>query len=223
MNICVAIPSKNEARNIGDLIQKIKRLKLDVVVIDDGSTDATASIAKKHGAIVLRNEQNKGKGVSLRMAFDFVIVHNYTGVIVMDGDGQHDPADIPHFIDKVKSTHAGLIVGNRMIKPDDMPFIRWCTNTFMSMIISSISRQNIPDSQCGYRYISSDVLEKMKFISKKFEIESEILIEASRAGCIIDSVSIRSIYQGQTSKINPIIDTLRFLRFIIRKLWVSRN
>ncbi|MFC1703432.1 glycosyltransferase family 2 protein [Candidatus Omnitrophota bacterium] len=223
MKICVIIPSKNEAKNIGRLVKKIKQLNLDVLVIDDGSADDTGSLAKKQGAIVIKNDINLGKGMSLRKGFEFALEEGYTGVIVMDGDGQHDPTNIPDFLKKSQTSKAGIIVGNRMKKPDNMPFVRWCTNNFMSMIISSMSRQNIPDSQCGYRYIGADVLRKMRLISKKYEIESEILIEASRAGYTIDSVSIKSIYQGQTSKINPIIDTLRFLRFIIRKTWISRH
>ncbi len=222
MKTCVVIPSKNEAERIGELVRKIKQLNLDAIVIDDGSTDKTSEIARESGAIVLRNEKNLGKGLALRKAFDYILTKDYAGVIVIDGDGQHDPANIPSFIEKAQATGAGVIVGNRMIKPENMPFIRWCTNNFMSMIISSISRQNIPDSQCGYRYIDINVLKKIKLISKKFEIESEVLIEASRVGYIIDSVSIKSIYQGQTSKINPLFDTLRFLRFIIRKTWFAK-
>jgi len=110
-----------------------------------------------------------------------------------------------------------------MDKPKDMPFVRIWTNKFMSWFISSMVKQKIPDTQCGYRLIKKDVLSKINLVSYNFEIESEILIKAARLGFKIESVPIKSVYAGEKSRINPVVDTIRFFKFAIKELWTSRN
>ena len=223
MNICAIIPAYNEAKTIGYLCEETKKEGFDVLVIDDGSTDTTARIAKEKDAIVLRNEKTIGKGASLRKGFDYAINQNYDAILTMDGDGQHDPQDIPQFIDKIKQADAKIVIGNRMFRTRNMPFIRWCTNKMMSIFISSICRQYIPDSQCGFRYIDMKALKTFELSTSNFEIETEVLIEASKKGYKIYFVPIKTIYQDQESKINPFLDTLRFFGFIFRKKWTSRK
>ena len=138
MNICVIIPSYNESKVIAGLVERIKKIGLEVVVIDDGSQDNTATLAAQMGATVLRNEKKLGKGASLRKGFAFALQKPFTAVITMDGDGQHDPADIPKFIAAANNKEPCLIVGNRIVNPQGMPAIRWLTNRFMSSIISLI-------------------------------------------------------------------------------------
>jgi glycosyltransferase involved in cell wall biosynthesis len=193
------------------------------LVIDDGSSDQTSRIAKEKGATVIRNDKTIGKGASLRKGFNFVIDKNYDGILTLDGDGQHDPEDILQFIEKVKESDAKIVVGNRMFKTRNMPFARWLTNKIMSSFISSICRQNIPDTQCGFRYINKEALKSLELSTSNFEIETEILIEAGRKGYKIYSVPIKTIYQDHKSRINPFLDTMRFFGFIFRKRWTSRN
>jgi len=223
MKICAIIPAYNEAKTIGYLSEEAKKKGLDVLVIDDGSSDSTGRVAKEKGAKVLRNEKTVGKGASLRKGFDFAISQNYDGIITMDGDGQHDPEDIPQFIDKINESNAKIIVGNRMFRTRNMPFIRWCTNKIMSTFISSICRQYIPDTQCGFRYIDIKALKSFELSTANFEIETEVLIEARKKGYKIYFVSIKTIYQDQESKINPFLDTLRFFGFIFRKKWTTKH
>jgi len=223
MKTCVIIPTYNEARSIGDLISQILKLDLEAVVVDDGSGDATSQIAKDNGAVVLRNETNEGKGASLIKGFHYALENNFDAVITMDGDGQHLPSDIPYFLRLAKYSDSAIFIGNRMNKPRSMPWVRLSTNKFMSWFVSKIARQYIPDTQCGFRLIKKDVLNKLILNTRKYETESEILIKASRLGFKIESIPIKAIYADEKSQINPLVDTLRFFGFIFREIWTIQS
>jgi len=218
MKICVVIPAYNEAGAIGGIIEKIRKQGLEVVVVDDGSRDCTAEAAKAAGGRVLLNDRNKGKGASLARGFDYALDHNFNAVITMDGDGQHLPSDIPKFINRAAASRNSVFIGNRMIRIKNMPWLRVMTNKFMSWLISVITRQEIPDTQCGFRLIKKEALDKIHITTNKFEVESEILLQAARRGFVIESVTISTVYRGEKSKINPITDTIRFFGFILREI-----
>jgi len=222
MKACVIIPTFNESRTIAGLVREIRGLGLDVLVIDDGSDDPSALLAQKGGATVLRNDANQGKGVSLNRGFRYALKKGFDAVITMDGDGQHLPSDIPQFVQLAASSDTGIFIGNRMQKLDCMPRLRRLTNKLMSWFISKIVRQDIPDSQCGFRLLKKSLLEKLELTSRKYETESEVLIKASRLGCRIISIPIQTVYSGEKSQINPVVDTLRFFRFIVKELLLSR-
>lgn len=217
MKICVLIPSFNEEKTIGWLVRSVRELGHDVIVIDDGSMDHTAKMAQEAGAEVIINEQNMGKGASLRKAFKILIGRSLDAAVVMDGDGQHLPGDLSRFVSRFAETGSGVIVGNRMEKATGMPLVRWVTNAFMSYFISKKCGQRVPDTQCGYRLISMEVLRALELETENFEIESEILLDASRKGFELDSVPVASVYNGQHSAIHPVRDTIRFWRFILKK------
>lgn len=217
MKICVIIPAFNEEKNIRWLVFSLKENGYSVVVVDDGSSDATSAEAASAGAEVLRNGVNQGKGASLIRGFSYIKNGGFDGIIVMDGDGQHLPGDIPALLLPAGDGKC-MVVGNRMAKPGEMPFARWLTNKFMSLLLSCLTRQRIPDSQCGFRFIPSATLRKMKLSCSNYEIESEMLLAAGRSGCKILSVPVRSVYRGTKSQIDPLVDTVRFFRFIWRQL-----
>ncbi len=223
MRLCIIIPTYNESAQIGNIIRQIRLQQKEVVIIDDGSGDTTAQISQNCGAIVLKNSKNQGKGFSLIRGLRYVLNNNYDAVITMDGDGQHCPQDIRNFIQEAQSSEAGIIIGNRMHSPRRMPVIRILTNKFMSWLISGLIKQRIPDTQCGFRLIKNDLLKKLRFTTRRFETESEILIQASRLGYKIESTPIKSVYQKEKSQINPVIDTLRFINFIRRQLWIMKS
>jgi glycosyltransferase involved in cell wall biosynthesis len=218
MKACVVIPTYNEARTISVLVKQIRKQGLDALVIDDGSSDNSGQIARDNGALLLKNEQNLGKGASLIKGFDWALKNSYDAVITMDGDGQHLPEEIPDFIQAAQDRDKDIIIGNRMSQRRNMPLVRVWTNKFMSWIISKVTKQKIPDSQCGFRLIKKEVLARLHLVTSKYEIESEILIKASRLGFKIASVPIKSVYVGERSHINPFIDTLRFIKFIHKEL-----
>jgi len=222
MKICVIIPTYNESKEISRLIKEIKQQNLHVLVIDDGSTDSTGQIAKDAGAEVLINEHNLGKGSSLIKGFEHALKAGFDAVITLDGDGQHSPLDLPVFLAAANASDSQFFVGNRMHQTKGMPLIRIITNKFMSWLLSLVARQNIPDSQCGFRLIKKEALGKLNLRTTKYEIESEMLIRASRLGFKIESVAITTIYAGAKSKINPFMDTIRFFKFLLRELWTTR-
>jgi glycosyltransferase involved in cell wall biosynthesis len=215
MKICVVIPAYNESANILSLIQDIKKYQLEILVIDDGSTDNTFSIAKDAGVQAMLNLNNQGKGASLIKGFRYALENNFDAIITMDADGQHLAQDLPSFIEEANDANIHIVLGNRMFNVEKMPFLRVITNKFMSWLISIISKQEIPDTQCGFRLIKREVFKNVKLSTSKYETESELLIKASRLGFKIKSIPIRSIYGRGKSQINPFIDTLRFLKFII--------
>ncbi len=221
MKICVIIPVHNESKEIGRLVQRVKNKGFDVLVIDDGSTDFSGRIAKEQGAMVLTHDIKKGKGQSLRDGFEYVKEKPYTGVITMDGDGQHAVEDLDRFIARATQVPQSVIVGSRMDNAKGMPAIRFLTNKFMSSLISSLCHQHVPDTQCGFRYLGSEVLKHLQLNCNDFEIESEVLMKASRNHFKIYSVPIQTIYRDEKSKINPLKDTFRFFNYIIKELFFS--
>ncbi|MFA5118170.1 MAG: glycosyltransferase family 2 protein [Candidatus Omnitrophota bacterium] len=223
MRSCVIMPAYNESRAIEGLIKCLREQNLATIVIDDGSSDNTASLAKLSGAVVLENPQNIGKGASLTKGFDYALSQGFDAVVTMDGDGQHLPEEAAHFITVAERSNAGILIGNRMNQVQNMPFIRVQTNKFMSWIISRLCRQMIPDTQCGFRLIRSEVLKKISLRTYKYEAESEILIQAARLGFSIESVPVKTIYRDEKSSIHPVWDTIRFIRFILRELWITRH
>ena len=217
MKNCILIPSYNEARNIGAITKELKSRSLAVYVVDDGSVDGTADIAKGQGAVVITHDRNRGKGASLIDGFDRVLKDGFDAVLVMDGDGQHATGDVDNFFKKMAETGADIVIGNRMLDTVSMPAIRNITNRIMSRVISNMSGQKIPDTQCGFKLIKRNVLESIKFEFSNFEIESEIILKAARMGFKIESVPVKTVYLDETSKIKPIFDTIRFLSFLINK------
>jgi len=217
MKTCVVMPAYNEAKTIGDLVRAVRHYVPDVVVINDGSSDDTQAVAAKSGAVVLSNKKNSGKGAALRRGFDYALRNNYDALVIMDADGQHIPQDLPAIVQAgFSSPDIGAVVGNRVANPQNMPVPRFLTNVLMSLVVSMICKQTIPDSQCGFKFLKCGALKGMRLISSHYDIETEILIKVARQGLRIRSVPIRCVYAGQKSFINPVIDTWRFLVLLVR-------
>lgn len=216
MKIWIVIPAYNEGNTIGGVLDKLRERDLSILVIDDGSRDNTFEAADKRSTKVLRNPCNQGKGLALKRGIMYLLKEdNFDYVIIMDADSQHSPHDLDQFIEEAEKG-GRFIIGNRMERPTGMPLIRVWTNKLMSFLISKIVGQKIPDSQCGFRLISRDVLENISIETKKYQVESEILIKSAWQGVSIKSVPIKSIYSKDAkSKINPFLDTLRFIKFIL--------
>ena len=217
--VIALIPAYNEAARVGEVVAKARRHVDEVVVIDDGSGDGTAAAAEKAGARVLRHEQNRGKGGAIATALDYFGRSDAEFAVLLDADGQHDPAEIAKFVETADREKADIVVGNRMGDTGDMPVVRRLTNEFTSWVTSKLARQRIPDSQCGYRLLRRSVLEDLRLSTARFETETEMLIEAARAGHRIISIPIRTIYEtGHASHVHPVRDTIRFFIFV-RKYW----
>jgi glycosyltransferase involved in cell wall biosynthesis len=214
------IPAYGEAKFIGDVVSRVLQHVRTVLVIDDGSPDDTASVAEAAGAAVIRHSTNRGKGAAIKSGLERATAAGAPFFLFLDGDGQHDPDDVPAFFDAMNETGADLVVGNRMTDLGAMPVVRRLTNKFMSWQIGAICRVPVPDSQCGFRLVRRELLPVLNAPSDRFEFETESLILTARHGFRIGCVPIRTIYANQKSKIRPLRDTIRYARLII-KYWTA--
>jgi len=213
---CVVIPAYREQRMIGDVVQRVRKYVPSVIVVDDGSPDRTAEEAGAAGAVVIRHACNMGKGVALNTGFDYARQNRFDYLITLDADGQHDPADIPRFIEAYERTGIPVLIGNRMGGLSNMPRVRKWTNRYMSWLLSRAMKQYVPDTQCGFRLYRCDVLPFIEAQATRFAAESEILLHIASRGIRMDAVPITVIYNEGKSKINPIRDTFRFFLMLSR-------
>jgi glycosyltransferase involved in cell wall biosynthesis len=217
-NVAALIPAYFEEKHIRDVAGRT-RLQVDrVLVVDDGSTDHTSQEAKAANVEVLRHEKNAGKGAAIKTGLRALLAQGGTEfILILDGDGQHLPEEIPHFLEAANSTGAPFVVGNRMNDVRKMPFVRKCTNRYMSWTISRVIGQQVPDSQCGFRmFHRSLAAEFLGTESAAFDFETEMLAIAARLGCNIAAASITTIYGEEVSKIHPLRDTVKFFKLLQR-------
>ena len=213
-NRCAAvIPCLNEARNIAEVVTSARRFVPMVFVVDDGSRDETTEIAKRAGAEVLRHSVPQGKGSALQTGWRHALKREFDWALTLDGDGQHAAADIPKFFAAADRIGASLVVGNRMGDPKGMPRVRRVVNHWMSARISALAGTPLPDSQCGFRLMNLQVWSRLVVEAAHFEIESDVLLAFARSGQAIEFVPIRVIYKSEQSKIHPMRDTVRWIRW----------
>ena len=219
---CAVIPAYREQRMIRDVVQRVRKYVQPVIVVDDGSPDRTAEEAADAGAVVIRHTANMGKGVALNTGFHYARQNQFDYLITLDADGQHDPADIPRFIEAYERTGIPVLIGNRMGALSNMPQVRKWTNRGMSWFLSRSMNQYVPDTQCGFRLYRCDVLPFIEAQSTRFAAESEILLHIASRGIRMDAVPIAVIYNEEISKINPIRDTFRFF-LMLSRYYRNRN
>jgi len=217
----VVVPAYNAGHHLGDVIPRIaKCVPVErIIVVDDGSTDNTGEVAAGLGAIVVTHNPNRGKGAALKTGIDKAGEIGARFAVTIDADGQHDASEIPDFIEQQRRTCADIVVGNRMAATGGMPWIRLMTNRVTSGVVSVLARTTIPDSQNGYRLISTELFAKIYLETTRYDTESEILIRAGRLGARITSVPTKTIYGDEQSSIHPFVDTGRFLRMVFRSFF----
>jgi len=219
---CAVIPAYNEQRLIASVVEGAARRVERVFAVDDGSTDGTAAAAEGAGATVIAHQRNMGKGAALSTGLARAVEEGFRGAVTLDGDGQHDPSEIPGLVGEFESSGADIVVGTRMANAAGMPFIRLATNAVTSLIVTLTAGQRITDSQSGFRVFRCATAARLPVVSSRFDAETEILIRAARAGMKIREVPVSTIYGPEKSKINPLLDTCRFLSLILRMLFVER-
>jgi glycosyltransferase involved in cell wall biosynthesis len=176
-----------------------------VVVVDDGSSDASGEKARSAGAEVLRRETNGGKGEALRSGLRLVLASDATHVAFVDADGQHDPADLPALLAAARAGEP-FVIGSRMGDPDAIPAYRYRTNEIGSRILTRMTGHEIEDAQSGYRVVSADLLRRLDLKAKGYSIETEMLLKASPLVRRFAHVPVRAIYGGP-SHYRPFRDT----------------
>ena len=217
-NVAALIPCYYEEKHIREVAARSHKQLDTVLVVDDGSTDKTSDEARAAGVDVVKHEKNAGKGAAIKTGLRTLLAReNIEFILILDGDGQHLPEEIPHFLTAANDTGAPMIVGNRMGDTRDMPFVRRMTNRYMSWTISRVIGQRVPDSQCGFRmFHRSLAAEFLAVESAAFDFETEMLALAARKGCNIGAATVSTIYGDEVSKIHPVRDTLKFFKLLKR-------
>jgi len=216
-NVAAVIPAYHEEAHVRGVAERARAQLDHVAVIDDGSTDATATRAREGGAEVIVHPQNRGKGEAIKTGLRHWLARpEIEFIFLFDADGQHLPEEIGRFLNAAAASEAGLFIGTRMNDVREMPFVRRTVNRYMSWRISRLCGQEVPDTQCGYRMVHRALVPHLLAGTSRFDYETEMLIIASRQGCRIASVPISTIYSDEVSSIHPVRDTIRFLRLMRR-------
>ncbi len=214
-NVAAVIPAYCEEKHVGEVVRRTLAQLDHVLVVDDGSSDASAAGARAAGAEVAVHERNLGKGESIKTGLRYWLERGLRHVIILDADGQHLPEEIVRFL-AAAPEGAGIIVGTRMNDVREMPLVRRIVNRWMSRQISGVCGQEVPDTQCGFRMLSAEVIPHLLSGAERFDYETEMLFVASREGFRIASVPISTVYSDEVSSIHPVRDTIRFLKLMRR-------
>ena len=207
------VPCFNEAATIGKVVGGLRAFLSRIIVVDDGSTDSTATTAAKEGAVVARHARNQGKGAALQTGLAAAIDAGAEWAVLLDGDGQHKPEDIPTLLARARHTGAPLVVGSRMHDKRSIPWLRRQINQGMSRALSHRLGRYLPDTQCGFRWVDLRVWRSLSIRSRHFEIESEMLAAFILAGWRVEFVPIQVVGRGPSSRIRPFRDTWRWLQW----------
>lgn len=184
MRTVAIIPTFNEGSLIQNVVDRTRNYVSAVVVADDGSTDGSTENLKD--CVILRNEKNSGKGAALRASFDYAIKQEFDVVITLDGDGEHDPTDIPFLLRELENAY--FVIGQREVQRN---VVRSFLNDFSSFWMRQVVG-NIRDTQCGFRAVKVSLLKKMNLTRNKFDLELEMLLEVQRLGEKIQQVRLKN-------------------------------
>ncbi|WP_456321019.1 glycosyltransferase family 2 protein [Palaeococcus sp. (in: euryarchaeotes)] len=209
--ISIVIPAYNEANRIGTVLSEIPEFVDEIIVVDDGSEDNTSEVAKSFGVKTLRLEPNQGKGAAMREG-----VKEAMGdiIIFMDADGQHKPDEIIKLVEPIVKDEADFVIGSRMIKAQGKrPLIRKVSNFLSTFLIRMKVGVDVKDTQSGFRAIKREFLPEIE--SKRYEVETEILIKAVKKGARVKEVPVERIYGIETGHFR-FEDIIRFLQTLMK-------
>ena len=222
--VAIVIPALNAAAMLEPVVRASLEQLPSVIVVDDGSTDATRAVAAAAGARVLRHDHNRGKGAALRTGFAAALAEGFDGVVSLDADGQHLPADVPKFLAARAETGADLIIGGRSHHFAGMLPRRRLANRFSAWTIGMAAGVTVTDSQSGFRFYSARLLRAVELRSDGFDMESEVIVRAGRRGFRILTIPIDlGFVDGiSTSHYRPVKDTLKIAWTVGRTIVSSR-
>jgi glycosyltransferase involved in cell wall biosynthesis len=197
----------NEANSLLALLPRLPATvnghELCVIVVDDGSTDATADVARAHGCTVIRSEVNRGKGASLRSGLEALGNEHFEAVVLMDSDGQHDPAELAALTEPILDGVAELVVGSRYLtttRRGRTPWNRYLVRSATVSILNTILSTQVTDPYSGYRALTPRAIECITLRGDRYESELEMLFCAERRGLRVVEVPVPKIYGPATSK-----------------------
>lgn len=203
--IIAGIPAYNEEKAIAKVILLAKRHADVVIVCDDGSSDLTADIAENLGVKVLRHSKNMGKGAALKSLFRASREIGADVLVTLDGDGQHDPNEIPELIPPILDNQADIVIGSRINHRSEMPVYRKIGNGVLDFFTNAGSKNKVLDTQSGFRAYSRRAIQEIDITEMGLGVDSQILLDAEESKLRVIERVVTCSYEGQTSKRNPIV------------------
>lgn len=215
--VIALVAAYNESRFIGSVVISALRHVDRVVVVDDGSKDDTANIARQAGADVVEMEQNSGKGSAIQHGLDIILgLADVRAIVLLDGDGQHDPHEIPGVVQPVLDGDADLVVGSRFLDvKSDIPGWRQVGQHGLTLFTNVASGTPLTDSQSGFRALTPDAARQLKFQTSDFSMESEMQFAVHDLKLTAVEVPITCVYE-EPSKRNPVTHGIEVLLGIVR-------
>jgi glycosyltransferase involved in cell wall biosynthesis len=215
--IVVAIPCFNTEHYIADVVTRTKKYVDQVIVINDGSHDQTAMIAEAAGATVVNHNKNKGYGEAIKSCFNAAKENNADVLVIIDGDGQHNPDEIPQMIMPILSKEADFVIGTRFRGTEtNMPIYRKLGIQIINSLYNFGSRTKISDTQCGFRAYSTKNTDTLSLDASGMDISVEILLEIRRNRFVIKEVPVSCLYHERSSTLNPIFHGIVVALSVIR-------
>jgi glycosyltransferase involved in cell wall biosynthesis len=213
------VPVFDEAPTLGLVVAGLRR-HCPVVVVDDGSTDRSAAVAWAAGATeVVRHGRRRGKGAALRSGFAVALGRGAGAVATVDGDGQHDPEDLPRLARTARAAPDALVLGDRLAggAGDAIPVARRLAIHAANWALRGLLPGTVPDSQCGFRIYPAAFLRQALLREDGFVLETEALVHATRAGFRLVSVPVRRLYPpGRRSRFRALADAARIAWYLAR-------
>ncbi len=226
MKTCILLPAYNVESTLGELVKQLRCFDHSILIIDDGSTDSTGTIAR--GCVgdrvsLISHTQNYGKGRALRSGFNWAIDHGFELVVAMDSDLQHASSDLPGLLEVFHAENLDVLIGDRMHDQSDMPGARRFGNWGSSWGTSNFCHQKIFDAQCGFRLFRMETCKKMFSELKldRYVSESEVLVRATMNCLRIGFSPITVIYPEDLehkSFYRPWVDTFRIIFYFTGEL-----
>lgn len=225
--VAVAIPAYNEEATVGDIVTRVTKHVDDVIVVDDGSSDDTATVAERAGATVIEHGRNRGYGAALQTAFTEAARRGVERFVVLDGDGQHDPEDVPRLLRELRESDADIVIGSRFHDDDDfhVPFYRrfglWIINVLTNLSLGTVRpRSWISDTQSGFRAYSGKAVQSLatdRTLGNGMSASTDILYHANDSGYEIDEIGTAIRYDGDgTSTQSPVQHGLELVGNILK-------
>lgn len=214
-SILAVIPAYNEENQVGRVVRQVRAQHLPVLVVDDGSTDDTVARAETAGARVIRQGENRGKGSALHAGFRWALAQGYDAILTLDADGQHDPAEIPLFLEAFAENRHDLLIGARNF--DDMPWTRYTMNILGRWTFTWVMGEPMLDNQSGYRLLTRRLAAAcLESKEAGYEFEVDMIVICFQRGYTLGWVPIQTIYNGERSHINHVKHVYNYLRLLWR-------